>query len=231
MQVMSRIENLSHVLAWARFDENAKLTEQEALSHSDLLVVTLPRLKLTFQARRVGLVVRLFSVDHADLYITNERNQMTTELLAGMPHSLLLSNSNGEMSVLVPTVPPCRPNILMVPFSTELVLNRSDKSWYAAAENPYYVYPVHVSLSFLYSTTLASALYLMLLRYLNRQYKAVVQLIDTVASDTDLTLEENNSLQFMTSPKVSSDQHPVTPLARLERTRTCTLRRAFSTPS
>ena len=60
--------------------------------------------KLTFQARRVGAVVRLFSVDHADLYITNERNQMTTELLAGMPHSLLLSNSNGEMSVLVPTV-------------------------------------------------------------------------------------------------------------------------------
>ena len=67
-----------------------------------------------------------------------------------------------------PSVPPCR----------------NDKLWYAAAENPYYVYPVHVSLSFLYSTTLASALYLLLLRYLNRQYKAVVQLIDTVASDT-----------------------------------------------
>eukprot|EP00966_Prymnesium_polylepis_P043061 1000432-Prymnesium_polylepis.2 len=111
-EVMTRIENLSHVLAWARFDETATLADAEALSHSDLLVVTLPRLKLTFQARRVGSVVRLFSVDHADLYISNERNQMTTQLLAGLPHSLLLSNSNGEMSVLVPTVPPCRPNIV-----------------------------------------------------------------------------------------------------------------------
>ena len=40
--------------------------------------------------------VRLYSVDHADLFITNERNSMTTELLAGIPHSLLLSNSNGN---------------------------------------------------------------------------------------------------------------------------------------
>ena len=133
--VMTRIENLSHVLAWAKFDQAAHLLDPTALSHSDLLVVTLPRLKLTFQARRVGMAVRLFSVDHADLYITNERNQMTTELLAGMPHSLLLSNSNGELSVLVPTVPPCRPNIALVPFSTELVLNRADTSWYAAAES------------------------------------------------------------------------------------------------
>ena len=35
-----------------------------------------------------------------------------------------------------------------------------------------------------YSTTLASALYLLLLRYLARQYKAVIQLVDTVSSDT-----------------------------------------------
>ena len=45
-------------------------------------------------------------------------------------------------------------------------------------------------MSFLYSTTLASALYLLLLRFLARRYTAVVQLVDTVASDTDLTPEE-----------------------------------------
>ena len=48
-EVMTRIENLSHVLAWARFDEKANLLDPTALSHADLLVVTLPRLKLTFQ--------------------------------------------------------------------------------------------------------------------------------------------------------------------------------------
>ena len=44
------------------------------------------------------------------------------------------------------------------PFSTELVLGRNDSDWYAALDQPYYIFPCHVSLSFLYSTTLASAL-------------------------------------------------------------------------
>ena len=75
---------------------------------------------------------------------------------------------------------------------------------------------MHVSLSFLYSTTLASALYLVLLRYLGRQYRAVVQLVDTVASDTDLTPEEANSLQFMANARNSEDCHPDAHACRLK---------------
>ena len=82
-----------------------------------------------------------------------------------------------------------------MPFSTDLVLDRSNKTWFNTLEHPYYTYPVHVSLSFLYSTTLASALYLLLLRYLSRQYKAVVRLVDTVGTDSVLTKEEDNILQ------------------------------------
>ena len=128
----------------------AALGAADALSQSDLRIVSLPRLKLTFQARRdqVSGAVRLFSIDHADLFITNERNNASA-LLEGIPHSLLLSNSNGEVSVLVPAWPPCRPIIKAVPFSTELVLDRSDHMWLRQLEHPYYVYPVHVSLSFM----------------------------------------------------------------------------------
>lgn len=126
--------------------------------------------------------------------------------------------------MLVPAVAPIRPAVGAVPFSTELVLERSNKvcdhqppvpgagalfhslltshlpslddvyfpsmrtsmhssipsslhpslkDWNRALESPYYLYPVHVSLSFLYSTTLASSLYLVLLRFLNRDYKEV----------------------------------------------------------
>ena len=185
--LVARIENLSHALVWARFDEASDLRAPTALTHDDLYVVSLPRLKLTFQARTVDGVVRLFSVDHADLFVTNERSREVTDLLAGIPHSLLLSNSNGELSVLVPSVPPVRPLVRSVPFSTELVLDREDDNWHTKLENPYYVYPVHVSLCFCASTTLASALYLIILRLLNRQYHAVVQLVDTVASDSDLS--------------------------------------------
>lgn len=103
-ELLVRVESLSHVLAWARFDEAADLGAATALSHESLCLVSLPRLKLTFQARTVGGAVRLYSVDHADLYISNARHE-TSHLLAGVPHSLLLSSSNGEMSVLVPAWP------------------------------------------------------------------------------------------------------------------------------
>ena len=73
-----------------------------------------------------------------------------------------------------------------------------------------------MSLSFLYSTTLASALYLVLLRFLARQYSSVVQLVDTVSSDTDLTFEENNSFQFIAKHKNSVDLHPDAHACRLK---------------
>jgi hypothetical protein len=197
--VMARVESLSHVLAWARYDEMARLHTPEAVTQSDLHLVSLPRLKLTFEAREVHGSVRLYSVDHADLFIINQRNEASS-MLAGIPHSLLLSNSNDELSVLVPAWPPCRPAVDSVPFSTELVLDRSSRKWYDQLEHPYYMYPVHVSLSFLYSTTLASALYLLLLRYLNRQYKAVVRLVDTVGTDSALT-KEGRSLHLRHAPR------------------------------
>ena len=61
--------------------------------------------------------MRLYSVDHADLFITNERNE-TVGLLTGLPHSLLLSDSNGKIDVLVPVWKPYRPAIHSEPFST-----------------------------------------------------------------------------------------------------------------
>jgi hypothetical protein len=71
--------------------------------------VELPRLKLEFRARRDhNGVERLYSADHSDLFITNQRNSMTASMLAGIPHSLLLSNVRNEMKVLVPVVSPPR---------------------------------------------------------------------------------------------------------------------------
>lgn len=140
-----------------------------------------------------------------------QRDELTDELLGGIPHSLLLSNSNGERSVLVAADPAVRPVIGSVPFSTALVIDQDDGGWASALENPYYVYPVHISLSFLYSTTLASALFLLLLRYLHRQYKQVVRLVDTVATDATLSREEQNTLQLLTRHRGrahSPDEHP-----------------------
>ena len=66
------------------------------------------------------------------------------------------------------------------------------------------------------ATTLASALYLVLLRYLNRQYNAFVRLVDTVATDVKLSREEQNTLNLLTKKFTffgsgeahSPDEHP-----------------------
>jgi|TARA_B110001469_G_C9501578_1_gene250438 hypothetical protein len=57
--VMARIEGLSHVLAWATYDDRHPLGSGDAISQDELRIVSLPRLKLTFQALRVGGSVRL----------------------------------------------------------------------------------------------------------------------------------------------------------------------------
>jgi len=56
--VMARVEALSHVLAWAKYDDRHALGRGDAISQSELRLVSLPRLKLTFQAIRVGEAVR-----------------------------------------------------------------------------------------------------------------------------------------------------------------------------
>ena len=63
-------------------------------------LVELPRLKLSFTVREDHEgVLRLYSMDHQDLFVTSENNSSTAKLLEGIPHSLLLSNVRGESQV------------------------------------------------------------------------------------------------------------------------------------
>lgn len=153
-------------------------------------------------------------MDHVNLFVTNERSQLTSDLIRGIPHSLLLSDSNHEISILVPSIHPVRPFIKSSPFSTELVMDRSDKKWYDALDTKYYLYPVHVSLSFLFTPTLASALYLLQLRFLHRQYNEAVRLANAIATDTHFTKEERKI--FKALRESLRDCHPNAHAARLK---------------
>jgi hypothetical protein len=61
------------------------------------------------------------------------------------------------------------------------------------------LYPVHVSASFLQSPTTGSALYLMLLFFMHRDYNLVSQLINSVA--TEKLRNNPNSREFMGNNK------------------------------
>ena len=54
----------------------------------------------------------------------------------------------------------------------------------------YYLYPVHTSLSFLHTPSLAAALYLVLCRFLSRDYAAAAGVVATCTVDVPFTPEE-----------------------------------------
>ena len=119
LTVLSRLENVAHIVAWAHPDDPARP-----------VLVQLPRLRLTFRARTVTdehrqSVTRLYSADHAHLYIPTAPAPESLWLLQGIPHAVLLATDAGERLVLVPNLHVVRPVVATSPFSCEVVLNRS----------------------------------------------------------------------------------------------------------
>jgi hypothetical protein len=183
-------------------------------------LVELPRLKLAFSMRKDevfngrGGEDRLYSLDHSDLFITNDRHPAVNQMLQGIPHSLLLANLKGELQVLVPVLRPVRPVVKSQPFTTMLVMDRSSVRWNAALSSRYYMYPVHVSASFLLTKGLNAALYLMLLRFLHRDYDEVFRLTDSIATDTALNAEGAKIFEALSF--TCTDCHPDAHACRLK---------------
>ena len=144
--------------------------------------------------------MRLASVEHSGLYLapTTSLDERTRSLLRGLPNSLLLENNVGERwCLLSATTLPARPALEAALFSTEarrartrisvdchpstirclnaqVVLDRSNKKWLSNVGNaPAYVYAVHVGKLALTPPTFAAGLYLLLMRFLGRQYAEV----------------------------------------------------------
>ena len=206
-KTLARLDNLSHILAWTScppegpapcsgFDSGAECKSErdqrraEAQWHAargcpPLELVELPRLKLSFTARAdEDGELRLFSLDHANLFVSNTRDPRALKLIAGIPHSLLMSTAQGEVSVLVSVWKLARPRVKTHPFTTSLVEHHAHADWNAAQDQHYFLYPIHVSMSFIMTRGLASAMYLLLLRLLHRDYASAFRLAESVASDS-----------------------------------------------
>lgn len=94
-------------------------------------LVELPRLKLSFAVETHPL--RLACIEHAGMSIASPPSDARTRtLLAPLAASLLLENAQGELSVLVSaTTLPSRPALHAALFSTDVVLDRSNRAWIA----------------------------------------------------------------------------------------------------
>eukprot|EP00755_Sulcionema_specki_P014189 Sspe_Gene.56011::Locus_30819_Transcript_1_1_Confidence_1.000_Length_7199::g.56011::m.56011 len=197
-RVLMRIESLSHVLVWTR-DLSTNPTAPLSID-----LVQLPRLKLTFTARVEDGVTRLYSLDHSNLFVSNRLPKSLQQLIDGLPHSLLLQDTEDQMSILIPAFPVSRPHVHTAPLSTELVLRKCMK-WLGSLDVRYHLYQVHVSLSFVFTPTLASRLFLLWMRFLARDYAAVCHLVSTIGTDAEQSWEESQVYLAISGVR---DDHP-----------------------
>ncbi|CAK0867309.1 unnamed protein product [Prorocentrum cordatum] len=212
-RLLTRLDDLSHVLAWTRADPR----KAEPGTQPSIDLVELPRLGVSFRCEQVGGVMRLCCLDYGGLFVPNgpptSLRSEAWKLLVQMPHAILLQNENSEFSVLTPNVKPVRPIVQEDPFSTELVLARSDKPWQTAARNKTFLYAVHPTLRFLQPATQTGALYLLLMEWLHRRHGSAAALVSSISTDDKLDSSANQIYEHFGH---IAEPHPDTHALRLQ---------------
>ena len=164
--------------------------------------------------------LRLYSVDHPELYITNEASTctFTRHLLKGLPHALLLEKNDKSLYIMLPACAKPDHDTAKGPAgftASDLQLRRGNPDWIAnIADVRHYLYPIHPSRMFFFTETLASALYMLIVRFVNRQYEQVFRLADFCVKDIELSPEEQQIFNQLKT--LDDDLHPDAAACRLK---------------
>lgn len=227
--MLTRIEDLSHILIWTTQADLRGSVQLDELS-TKIAMIELPRLKVKFQVRKgeEGRI-RLYLLEQAGWFVTDSiarleaeemaedrvpGSQFLDKLLQGIENCLVLENQSGDLQLFVPNHDVYRPQSRSDPFTTQLIYDRSSLDWQQVMESRYYLYPVHTSKTFLMMPTLGAALYMSLLRFLNRDHTECFRLLDSCHVDTPFTAEEQHIFdQFQHG---QDDLHPDAHACRLK---------------
>ena len=203
-RVLMRLEHLAHILVWSR------VRAGEGAGHSAAPVfsvdlVELPRLQLSFRSRppkQPGRSPRLYSVEMPQLFVYRPPGGIWPDdilvLIEDVPHGLMMLSDTQQQLLLVP-------NLKLGRLGSVLVPDR-DEQWERSAISPYFIYEVHVSKQFFITTSLASALYLCLIRYLSGDFAACFELVDSIATDRAFDEEEQQIFDLLAL--TSKTAHP-----------------------
>lgn len=227
-KMLTRIEDMSHILIWTTQADMRDSVQLDELS-TKVAIIELPRLKVKFQVRKNEEgKIRLYLLEQAGWFVSDNIAKLDPEdietsvpgieflgdLLKGIENCLVLENQSGDLLLFVPNHDSYRPQSRSDPFTTQLIYDRSSLDWQQVMESRYYLYPVHTSKTFLILPTLGAALYMSLLRFLNRDYSACFSLLDTCHVDTPFTAEEQHIFdQFQHG---QDDMHPDAHACRLK---------------
>jgi len=190
VRLMLRLDCLSNIVAWTKQDPTA-----EAAQGISIDVIELPRLQLTFEkVVSAKGVVRYMCVEQSGTFLTGyDESLRFGALLEGLPRAVLLSNADHEYFVLMPAI--AKPVMVKAlgtgPVAYTMTMSLTNKQWIAnTGEGTYFVYPVHSSGCFLSSRSIASSLYLLVLRMMSRNYRDVFRLVESCVCDRPLSPQE-----------------------------------------
>ena len=239
MKLLCRLEDLSHLLVWCKHNSKSHSnetkseqsngisddTENTALfSLSEIEQIDLPRLKMKLQPKtdKDG-IVRLYLLDQNGWFISDKvssdlsysENSILLQALKGTSNSIFIENDQNQLQLLLANHDCSRPVSPDLPFTTDLVFYRGSVTWMEVMQRRYYLYPIHTSKVFLDTTSLASRLYLILLKLLRRDYVGAVKLVNVVAIDVLFTAEEQWVFGLIQS-RTANDLHPDAHAVRLK---------------
>lgn len=168
---------MSHILVWTKGDGKGNAVSVD--------LIELPRLGVSF-ARRADSTntSRLYSSLHVGMYLSLKWSAAADKLFAPFPHGLVLENIDGEMALMVPATLPQRLKITSGGARIVFCHTPPVSDSGAVGVVPHYYYPIHLSNMFLFTTTLESALYLILMRAVHYMYSDALQLADACITDS-----------------------------------------------
>ncbi len=202
-QVLTRIEDLSHILCWTTSGLGV------VGAPVSIALIELPRLNLKFRpVAGADGKVRLCSMEYDGLFISDRHVDLPEweTLSVGIPFSVLLESPVGELLFLVSNAELSRPVIYNWPFSTHIVPLRSSDSWMHVMETRFFLYPVHISRTYLQTPTQSSAVYMIQLMLLHRQYTEAMRVVQSCEADRKLAPSEAWLLNGL--KKTVDDWHP-----------------------
>jgi hypothetical protein len=146
------------------------------------------RLRLTFEKKisPESGKVQYMCIEQSGMYLTGyDESLRFADLLEGLPRAVLLTNADHEHFLLLPAI--AKPVLTKMSGSglqMNMVISMTNKQWLTnTGDSAYFTYPIHSSGCFMSSRSIASSLYLLVLRLMSRNYRDAFRLIESCVCD------------------------------------------------
>jgi hypothetical protein len=212
-QLMTALEDNSHCLLWGAASEGGEL---------QIAVVELPRLQLRFTvepgcdtAQQQGVKPALFCAECGGLSVSyrGAEDEHLQKLVCSFPRSLLLSDSQHRLFMLLPDH---TPHLVLRPaeahgaanpsLAMDVALKADEARWAKQGDSRYFLLQVDLLCACLIAPTRAAAMYCSLLQLLSGEYAQAMRSLDACTANNQMVPYERWVLSMVAQS--TKDLHP-----------------------